>query len=78
MIVRVGDAPHQARFREAVDQFDGAVVADSEPFGQLSDRDRVPDREALDRQQRLMLARGQADGARGILAERSGSPRRRS
>ena len=62
-------AAHQAAPGQPVDQADGAVVAELEPFGEFTDRDIVAFREALDREQRLVLLRGQARGAGRLLAE---------
>jgi hypothetical protein len=59
----------QPRLAEAVDQLDGAVVADAQAFREVADRHRPAAGESLDRQQRLMLARGQAGVFRLDLAE---------
>ena len=50
---------------EPIDQTDGAVVLDQQLPGKSLDSDRVASRAAPDREQRLILPRCEADGARG-------------
>lgn len=55
--------------REPIDQADGAVVAGPEPLRQIPDRRLGAARVALDGEQRLVLARGEARRMRRLLAE---------
>ena len=69
MVVLVLIPCDQPCLAKAVDQLDGAVVADAQPLREVADRHRSAARKSLDRQQRLMLARGQAGVFRLDLAE---------
>ena len=66
--------PHQARRLQPVHQFHHAVVPDPHPLRELADRRLAAARKPLDRQQRLVLARGQAGRARRKLAELQEAP----
>src|SRR4051812_42166287 len=54
---------------KAVNQFHRAVVADAQALRQIANCHRSAAREALDRKQRLMLARSQTGSVRLDLAE---------
>lgn len=45
------------------------MVAELQPLRQFADRDSIPPRKTLDRQQGLVLLRGKAGGLRGSLTE---------
>src|SRR5574337_1417081 len=68
-ILRQRPAPHQPLLHQPVDHADRAVVLDQHPLRQLGDRDQRGTRVALDRQQRLVLLRGQAERRALLLAE---------
>ncbi len=57
-----------AAVREAIDQFDGAVMAELEAIGKLADGGEFSRGESFDGQEKLMLLRLDAVGAGGILA----------
>jgi len=54
---------------EAVEEFDGAVVADLQSLGQFADRDGIASGESFDGEQGLMLLRGEPCAPGGIFAE---------
>ena len=63
------DAPDQAALRQPIDKLDSGVMTNPKPLRKIADRNRTATRKSLDRQQRLMLARRQADALRRFLAE---------
>src|SRR5262249_14713087 len=66
-VVLAAFARDEAKRLQAVHEADGAVVPDTEALGQLADARPVAGGRALDREQRLVLARSQADGlGRGL------------
>src|SRR6185437_9530153 len=75
-VVDRGPARDQAFVFEAVDKPDRAVVLDEELVRELVDRDRLPARAPLDRQQRLVLLRRKANFAGRGLAERQEASQR--
>jgi hypothetical protein len=66
LVVGVGLASHQSGGLGAVDQFDGAVVAQQQVVGNVADRGSPTIGVAADGEQELMLPRGQA-GCLGLL-----------
>jgi hypothetical protein len=54
---------------EAAGEFGGAVMLELEAFGESADGREPAQRKALDGEERLMLLRFEAGGARGLLAE---------
>lgn len=60
VVLAVGSAPYEAGCFGPVDQADRAVVPDQEHFGDLTDSRRSPIPVTSDRQQELMLHRGEA------------------
>lgn len=62
--------PHDEVFlRQAVSEASRAVVPDLEAFRQFTHRDMIPPRKALDREQCLMLLRGQARRLRRVFTK---------
>jgi hypothetical protein len=65
----VRHALHEALDLGPVHQLDDAVMAQLQPIGQLPYRRPSPFRKALDRQEKLVVLRGQPEGAHRLLAE---------
>ena len=55
-VVRIVEPIDQTSFRQPVDEFDGAVMADAQPLGKIADRRGVLSGKPFDRQQRLVVA----------------------
>ena len=69
MILLVLVPDDEAGFAKPVDKLHRAVMADAQALGKVADRHRAAARKALDCQQRLMLARGEARSIGLCLAE---------
>jgi hypothetical protein len=65
----VADALDEAVLRQAIDEADGAVMADEQMLGQLSDGRAVPVRKSSDGEQDLVLLRLEALGPGRLFAE---------
>jgi hypothetical protein len=66
--------PHATRGGEAVDQFDGTVMPDLQPLGELGDTGTRSPRQAFEGQHQLMLLRLEAGLASRLLAEVQEAP----
>src|SRR5262249_44951020 len=62
-------AAQEAALLEAIGELDRTVVAQLQPLGEHADRRAPVEREALHREQQLVLLRGEPGGARRGLAE---------
>lgn len=67
---------HQFFIDHPVDQTDGAVMTELQTLSQFADADTVASGKSLDRQQRLVLLRPQADRLRRLFAEMKKPPER--
>jgi hypothetical protein len=68
LVVPVGSTADQPRGFGPVDEFDGAVVAEQECLGDVSDRRPIPIRLTPNREQQLVLGRSEPDGHGLLLA----------
>jgi CIC family chloride channel protein len=68
IVDRVRRPPDESRGLGAVDQSDSTVVLEEQGFGNLSDRRPFAIRVALDREEQLMLRRGETGGVGLLLA----------
>lgn len=67
-------APDKAARFEAVEQLDGAVMAELETFGEIADGDFLVRRRALRGEHELVLLRLESGFTRGVFAEAKEEP----
>lgn len=76
VILRIARPDDEVFLREPISEAHGAVVPDLEALGQFTHGNKIPTREALDREQCLMLLRGKTRFFGSVFAKAKKLPQR--